>query len=76
MSTCIIQIGQCGNQIGYNIFNNLITQMKKSSECLTQIISDTYFTISEDDKLYSNALLIDMEAKVIEKCIKSMNNII
>ena len=71
MSVGLIQIGQCGNQIGFNIFNNLINEMKKSSECLTQIILDTYFTISDHNKLYSNALLIDMEAKVIEKCTKS-----
>ena len=71
MSVGLIQIGQCGNQIGFNIFNNLINEMKKSSECLTQIILDTYFTISDHNKLYSNALLIDMEAKVIEKCTKN-----
>ena len=71
MSVGLIQIGQCGNQIGFNIFNNLINEMKKSSECLTQIILDTYFTISDHNKLYSNALLIDMEAKVIEKCSKN-----
>ena len=71
MSVGLIQIGQCGNQIGFNIFNNLINEMKKSSECLTQIILDTYFTISDNNKLYSNALLIDMEAKVIEKCTKN-----
>ena len=70
MSVGIIQIGQCGNQIGFNIFDNLINEMKNSSECLTQIISDTYFTISNTDKIISNAILIDMEAKVIEKCIK------
>ena len=71
MSVGIIQVGQCGNQIGFNIFNNLINEMTKSSECLTQIIADTYFTISDSNQLYANALLIDMEAKVIEKCLKS-----
>ena len=74
MSVGVIQIGQCGNQIGYNIFTNLINEMKKSSECLTQIIFDTYFTISDNNKLYANSLLIDMEAKVIEKCIKNAKN--
>ena len=72
MSVGIIQVGQCGNQIGLNVFNNFISEMKHSSECLTQIIADTYFTISDtNSKLYANALLIDMEAKVIEKCMKN-----
>jgi hypothetical protein len=42
-----------------------------SSECLGQLIGDTFFTISNDDKLYANGILIDMEAKVIERCMKS-----
>lgn len=44
--------------------------MLNSTESLAQSISDTYFSISQDNKLYANSLLIDMEAKVIEKCIK------
>ena len=70
MSVGVIQIGQCGNQIGFNIFDNLINEMKNSSECLTQMISDTYFTISDSNKITANSILIDMEAKVIEKCLK------
>ena len=70
MSVGVIQIGQCGNQIGFNIFDNLINEMKNSSECLTQMISDTYFTISDSNKIIANSILIDMEAKVIEKCLK------
>ena len=31
MSSGIIQIGQCGNQIGFNIFNNLIENDKNNS---------------------------------------------
>ena len=70
MSVGIIQIGQCGNQIGLNIFNNLIEEMKNSSEYLSQLICDSYFTISKTSKFQANSLLIDMESKVIDKCIK------
>ena len=75
MSVGIIQIGQCGNQIGCNIFNDLIYTMKNSSDYLTQLIYDTYFSLSDSysDKksgLKANALLIDMEAKVINKVLK------
>ena len=70
MSVGIIQIGQCGNQIGLNIFNNLIEEMKNSSEYLSQLICDSYFTISKTNKFQANSLLIDMESKVIDKCLK------
>ena len=70
MSVGIIQIGQCGNQIGLNIFNNLINEMKNSSEYLSQLICDSYFTISNTNKFQANSLLIDMESKVIDKCLK------
>ena len=70
MSVGIIQIGQCGNQIGFEIFNNLIEEMKNSSEYLAQLICDSYFTISKTNKFQANSLLIDMESKVIDKCLK------
>lgn len=67
MSVLLLQIGQCGNQIGCKIFNNLKQQIENSSECLAQNIANTFFT-EEKDILYANSILIDMEAKVIEKC--------
>ena len=70
MSVGIIQIGQCGNQIGLNIFNNLIEEMKNSSDYLSQLICDSYFTISRSYQFQANSLLIDMESKVIDKCLK------
>ena len=70
MSVGIIQIGQCGNQIGLNIFTNLISEMKNSSEYLSQLICDSYFTISKTSKFQANSILIDMESKVIDKCLK------
>ena len=70
MSVGIIQIGQCGNQIGLNIFTNLIEELKNSSEYLSQLICDSYFTISNSYQFQANSLLIDMESKVIDKCLK------
>jgi len=70
MSVGIIQIGQCGNQIGLNIFTNLISEMKNSSEYLSQLICDSYFTISKNSQFQANSILIDMESKVIDKCLK------
>ena len=70
MSVGIIQIGQCGNQIGLNIFTNLLEEMKNSSEYISQLIADAYFTISKSCQFQANSLLIDMESKVIDKCFK------
>ena len=50
--------------------------MKNSSECMTQIIADSYFTLDHNEKIYANSLLIDMEAKVIERCLKGILEII
>ena len=44
--------------------------MKNSSEYLAQLICDSYFTISKTNKFQANSLLIDMESKVIDKCLK------
>ena len=45
--------------------------MKNSSECLMQLIADTYFTVNDKNQLNANSIMIDMEAKVIERCLKS-----
>lgn len=71
MSVVLLQVGQCGNQIGCKIFNNMIEEMKNSSECLAQLINDCFFTLDSKDKIFANSILIDMEAKVIEKCLKN-----
>lgn len=73
MATILLQIGQCGNQIGYNIFSNLINEIKRTSEAMSQSISDAYFSINSKDEIFANALMIDMEAKVIEKCFRNSN---
>jgi hypothetical protein len=50
----------------------MVEEMKNSSECLAQLIGDSYFTLDHKENLYANSILIDMEAKVIEKCLKSI----
>ena len=71
MSIGFIQVGQCGNQIGDNIFKNLISELKTSSESFSQLILDSFFTISsQSNLLIPNSILIDMESKVIEKITK------
>jgi hypothetical protein len=75
MSVLLLQIGQCGNQIGCKLFANLINQINNSSECLAQNICDTYFRLDNNKNPIANSLLIDMEAKVIERCLRSKNPI-
>jgi hypothetical protein len=73
MSCLILQIGQCGNQIGNKLFSKFIKQINNSSECHAQVIYDTFFTSVKDNIPTANAILIDMESKVIERCIRSNN---
>lgn len=77
MSVIIIQVGQCGNQLGLQIFSDLIQEMKLSPESLSYITKETFFHYKTNDisgDLYANAILIDMESKVIEKSINEANN--
>lgn len=41
------------------------------SEFTRHQITDTYFQVDRDGKTYPNAVLIDMEPKVVEKCLKA-----
>ena len=69
MSSIILQIGQCGNQLGDTIFTLLSSMNKNSSK-----INPRFFHYSKNEKLTPNAILIDMEPKVIENIIIKKQN--
>ena len=59
----IIQVGQCGNQLG----NHVLTAMSGHAN-----VFSPYFSVSDKSKLPSaNAVLIDMEPKVIGSLLSS-----
>lgn len=70
MSVIIVQIGQCGNQLGLNFFSDLIQESKYVAESITfNIINSFFHRKNQSSKLYANAVMVDMESKVIEKCV-------
>ncbi len=43
MSVLTIQVGQCGNQIGYAFFEQMMKDFKDCSPLLQERIIETYF---------------------------------
>ena len=53
--------------------NSLSAQSNFKSGKIITLTGDTiYGMIDDQNKLFANSILIDMEAKVIEKCLKSI----
>ena len=72
MSIVTLQIGQCGNQIGQQFFHDIFHETTNASPAHQQLFLSTYFH-SGSDKIHTkpiaNSLLIDMEPKVITRCL-------
>ena len=82
MSVLTLQLGQCGNQIGGELFSLLVDD---ATRLKPQFISKTvdkrlcteyeeeamerFFNIAKDGKLEARAVMIDMEAKVISQTL-------
>ena len=60
MSCLIVQVGQCGNQIGLE----LIKQIHKQNSD-----NNVFFTTDQTGRKLVNAVLIDMEQKVVSNCL-------
>ena len=79
MSVVTIQLGQCGNQIGTDLFNTLMsdatvqpsylshdTQVDKSYE---DEVCERFFTRHDGSQPYTaRAVMVDTESKVINQC--------
>ena len=68
MSVVSIQVGQCGNQIGSAFYNCLYEEAVSKSPALSNAILNTYFNV-ESSKIIANAVLVDMEPKVVNACL-------
>ncbi|XP_020358920.1 tubulin delta chain [Oncorhynchus kisutch] len=70
MSIVTVQLGQCGNQVGQELFEVISndandTQRKVYSECS----SERFFNETANRELVARSVLIDMEPKVISQSI-------
>ncbi|XP_029850427.3 tubulin delta chain [Ixodes scapularis] len=78
MSIITVQIGQCGNQLGFEFFNVLSQDIRRaeSAECYNgysqkycQQSNERFFTSDSKDGLVASAVLIDTEKKVVGKAL-------
>uniref|UniRef100_K3WCH0 Tubulin/FtsZ GTPase domain-containing protein n=1 Tax=Globisporangium ultimum (strain ATCC 200006 / CBS 805.95 / DAOM BR144) TaxID=431595 RepID=K3WCH0_GLOUD len=77
-----VQIGQCGNQLGHALFQKLADESSPRDALFRRAgdsaffrsaasyASDCSIATSDDDKRAARAVLIDMEPKVIQQCLK------
>lgn len=72
MAVVTIQVGQCGNQLGQAFFETMIGEAADSSQLVRERVIETYFQRDpQADRVVANALLVDMEPKVVQKCVLS-----
>ncbi|XP_077152309.1 tubulin delta chain isoform X2 [Ranitomeya variabilis] len=76
MALITLQLGQCGNQIGYELFDAICNDFHSNGLCprkengLYQAASkDRFFDETESGDFVSRAVLLDMEPKVISQTL-------
>ena len=74
MSVVTIQLGQCGNQIGFEFYDLLSKSASKPnhgplssfhSDDYSDLVSERFFHTKESGKTFARAVMVDMEQKVI-----------
>ena len=79
MSVVTVQVGQCGNQIGTSLFgllmrdSNIVPRYTSINttdnvEYKEEVIEKFFTPKKTSDILEAKAVLVDMEAKAVEKC--------
>nr|XP_045014891.1 tubulin delta chain [Jaculus jaculus]XP_045014892.1 tubulin delta chain [Jaculus jaculus]XP_045014893.1 tubulin delta chain [Jaculus jaculus] len=77
MSIVTVQLGQCGNQIGFEVFDTLFTDShssqglcsKRENEAYQASCQERFFREEESGVLVARAVLVDMEPKVINQTL-------
>ncbi|XP_077467040.1 tubulin delta chain [Stigmatopora argus] len=68
MSLVTVQLGQCGNQVGLDLFDTLYNDAQGGQrKTYTTACYERFFHQTKDGDLVARAVLIDMEAKVIKQ---------
>uniref|UniRef100_A0A670JH26 Tubulin delta chain n=1 Tax=Podarcis muralis TaxID=64176 RepID=A0A670JH26_PODMU len=79
MSIITIQLGQCGNQIGREVFDTICTDFrsthglcsKKENESFQAACKERFFSEEKSRVLAARAVLVDMEPKVIGQTLST-----
>uniref|UniRef100_A0A803Y8B3 Tubulin delta chain n=1 Tax=Meleagris gallopavo TaxID=9103 RepID=A0A803Y8B3_MELGA len=77
MSIVAVQLGQCGNQIGQEVFNTICGDVrgthglcsKKENEAYHDACTERFFSEAESGVPVARAVLVDMEPKVISQTL-------
>uniref|UniRef100_A0A5F9DF55 Tubulin delta chain n=1 Tax=Oryctolagus cuniculus TaxID=9986 RepID=A0A5F9DF55_RABIT len=77
MSIVTVQLGQCGNQIGFEVFDALFSDShcsqgfcsKKENEAYQASCKERFFSEEENGVPIARAVLVDMEPKVINQTL-------
>ncbi|XP_037666331.1 tubulin delta chain isoform X2 [Choloepus didactylus] len=77
MSIVTVQLGQCGNQIGFEVFDALFSDSdcsqglcsKRENEAYQASCKERFFSEEENGVLAARAILVDMEPKVINQTL-------
>ncbi|XP_036925771.1 tubulin delta chain isoform X2 [Sturnira hondurensis] len=77
MSIVTVQLGQCGNQIGFEVFDALFSDShctqglcsKRENEAYQSSCKERFFNEEENGVPIARAVLIDMEPKVINQTL-------
>lgn len=65
MSLITLQIGQCGNQLGLDLYSLLARELSEGSRN-----ADVFFRQGGPDQRVARTLLLDMEPKVVQACMR------
>ncbi|XP_025927202.1 tubulin delta chain isoform X4 [Apteryx rowi] len=77
MSIVTVQLGQCGNQIGHEVFNAICSDVhgthglcsKKENESYHDACKERFFSEEKSGVPVARAVLVDMEPKVISQAL-------
>ncbi|XP_041658253.1 tubulin delta chain isoform X5 [Cheilinus undulatus] len=70
MSVVTVQLGQCGNQLGHELFDTLCSDALDGQRSLYRTAScERFFDRTVHGELVARAVLVDMEPKVINQSI-------
>ena len=65
MSVCTIQLGQCGNQLGQQLFSTLTDEIRDAPEHVQNEVVETFFRAdAKKETPAARAVMVDMEPKV------------
>lgn len=80
MAIIVIQIGQCGNQVGERFYNTILNELIENpksyppnspgARSFVDTITERFFTENKKGLLEAKAVLVDTEQKVIESDLK------